>query len=522
MEQNVALELNTLRARSVSFVFHPILLYSRMKRIVQLLFPSKNYDAIVAAAIGFFCIYLYTKHSGIGISPDSIAYMSTARNIHAHLQIKDYNESPLVDFPLFYPIFLSAWMFITTLDVMSFAPILNGFLFAVIIYLTGWIIEGFVTPAKWYKYIILSFIIISPCLLEVYSMLWSETLFILLTMLFFISFRYYLQSHSIKRLLLVSCIVSLACVTRYTGITLIGTGGLILLLDNHLNPKKKTIHILLFGSLSIVLLIINLVRNSILSGTLTGEREKSITSFINNVYYFGHVLCDWLPLPENNFAIAVSVVFIFVLFFSNLFLWRFLKKANFYSYENIITVFFCAYTFFMLLSATISRYETFSGRLLSPDFIPMLLGSSCMVPMLVKKLSQKKRVWVTVIIILIAFGFQYNQLMIDYENYDGIKDAGMPGYTEDSWNTNSEIVTFLKNNKTFFKPGYQICSNASEAVYFYTGLYCDRLPHKIIATQLKNYNKPLNTYLVWFNDVDNTELISAQEALFHKKMTTLY
>ena len=160
-----------------------------MKRVIQLLFPSKNLDTIIAAAAGAFTIYLYTKHSGIGISPDSVVYLSTARNIHLNGSITEFDGMHLADFPAFYPIFLSIFMFITRLDPLLFAPVLNGCLFAIIIYLSGWVMEYFIHPSKWRKYIILSFIVISPCLLEVYSMLWSETLFIFWVLLFMFAWR---------------------------------------------------------------------------------------------------------------------------------------------------------------------------------------------------------------------------------------------------------------------------------------------------------------------------------------------
>jgi hypothetical protein len=55
-----------------------------------------NLDSLIAATIGFYVIYLFTAYSGIGISPDSIMYASTASNIQAHGTLITFNKGPLV------------------------------------------------------------------------------------------------------------------------------------------------------------------------------------------------------------------------------------------------------------------------------------------------------------------------------------------------------------------------------------------------------------------------------------------
>jgi hypothetical protein len=494
-----------------------------MKQILKLLSLKKNYDSIIAAIAGFFIIYFYTRHSGIGISPDSVVYLSTARNLHTQGLPVDFDNHHLIIFPLLYPIFLNTFIFITNLDPLVFAPTLNAFLFAVSIFTCGWMIERFVIHVKWYKEILLSCLALSPCLIEIYSMIWSETIFLFLLLLFIILLSRYLQSPSIKNLILVSCIVSLTCVTRYAGITLIGAGGLMIILSYQLSLQKKIAHTLIFTVISSALLIANFAHNHIHSSTLTGVREKSITSFFYNIYYFGYVLCDWLPLPENNYAIALLTAIIIIAVFTISFLKRFNKKIHFTSYENISMAFFVVYGLFMILSATFSRYELFSSRLVSPAFIPMLFGGSSLIMQLIKSASsEKKRLWITVIVLCIFSAFQIDQVKNDFENYDGIRDAGVPGYTEDPWNKDSEIVNFLRKNARYFQPGYSVYSNADDAVYFFTGLHCNNLPHNLSEQEKKNFLAEKKCYVIWFYDANNSELFSLEETLRSKNLAILY
>jgi len=76
----------------------------------------KNLDSFIAAIIGYYAIYLYTNYSGVGLSPDSIMYASTATNLQAHASILTFNKTPLVFFPVFYPFFLAVIQFISRVD----------------------------------------------------------------------------------------------------------------------------------------------------------------------------------------------------------------------------------------------------------------------------------------------------------------------------------------------------------------------------------------------------------------------
>src|ERR1700743_728930 len=103
----------------------------------------KNSDSLLAAVIGFCIILLYTRHGGIGISPDSITYLSTARNMNIGRWPVVYDDMPLILFPVLYPTFLGSIIFATGTDAFVFAPVLNGLLFGLVIFLSGCMMERF-------------------------------------------------------------------------------------------------------------------------------------------------------------------------------------------------------------------------------------------------------------------------------------------------------------------------------------------------------------------------------------------
>ncbi|MBS1600134.1 MAG: hypothetical protein JST75_18045 [Bacteroidetes bacterium] len=480
---------------------------------------SENIDSLIAGAIGFFIIQVFSHHSGIGVSPDSVTYISTARNFYNGRGLIGFDNMPLVVFPALYPIFLAAINFITRLDPVVSGAVMNGLLFALLLYFCGAIMNVFSFFSRWYKLIILSCLVLSPSLLEVYSMLWSETLFILLTIFFMISMRNYFQKKTIPSLITLSIVVALACVTRYAGIALLSAGGMLIILNREAKITTRIFHVISYSIISSSLLFINIVRNISATGVATGVRQKGTTTLLQNIYYFGSILTDWLPFPKTNtaaFIVTVASFLICAIVFA-FFLW---KKAKPDSYECIAAAFCVVYIAFMLLSATASRYEQFTNRLLSPLFIPLVWSLSCWVPSIANKFNPIKKAGIVGLGLLTVAIFQNHQLAADYETYDGVKDAGIPGYGEDPF-PQLDIVRYMQENKNIFKPKYAIYSNAGDAFYFFTGKAAQLLPQVVFPNDVQKFYAENHHYVVWFNDVDNPDLLSLQEVLKNKKMTLI-
>jgi hypothetical protein len=481
----------------------------------------KNLDSFIAAIIGYYAIYLFTNYSGLGLSPDSIMYASTATNIQAHGSLLTFNKTPLVFFPVFYPFFLGVIQFFSRIDPITAGATINSVLFAGVIFTTGWIMEQFTSHARIYKWLILIAIILSPGLLEIYSFLWSETLFILETLFFIIAYRHYLQSHTLKALLIAAIITAIACITRYAGVTIIGTGGLMLLLDNELPIRKKIKHILIYGFVSISLLVANLIMNRINTGLSTGTREPSITSFGDNLHYFGTIIWDWAALrtdaADPYAALITSVIFISLI---GILIWKTYKK-RIDSVENIVIAFAVVYGLFIVISASISRYERINSRLIAPMFIPLLIACTSWVPDVLRLIKPKAvKYALGVVAVLLMVAFEYSTYLVDYQRYDDETDYGVPGYSDDSWNK-SEFVVYLKKHQHMFKPGIPIYTDADEAVYLFTGMSSTLIPHKFTKDKVAQFYQSKKFYLVWFDNLYNAELISLDDILKHKNMVKI-
>jgi hypothetical protein len=465
---------------------------------------SRNLDSLFAALAGFILIQIFSKHSGIGVSPDSVTYLSAARHMIQGRGFISFDDFPVVDFPFAYPFLLTIILFITGLDPLQFAPILNGFLFGLLLYLSGASMNGFQQPSGWYKRIILTCILLSPAIQEVYSLLWSETIFLILILLFIVSLSNYLKQLTNGWLLISALVCALACLTRYAGVFLLPAGLSLIIVNQDISWRRRLKHSLLFCTLSISLFLINILRNDLLTGLAMGQRPRNDTGIFKILEYFGGVFCDWLLLdrkPALAILLSITVLLVFVL--TILVLYRSKKSKT--GFEFVTAVTGLMYCVFMVFTSTLTRYEQFTNRLLSPLFIPLLWSISWWIPGFISGKAYRFRwIWGT-LVLLLASWFLNIQLAADYEYYDGVKDAGIPGYREDPF-VQSAIVQFVEKYKTEFDPQLPIYSNAGEAVYFITGLPARQLPFAAFPAKVQQYYAMKSAYLVWFRDLDNPEM----------------
>ncbi|MPM40578.1 hypothetical protein SDC9_87222 [bioreactor metagenome] len=402
-------------------------------------------------------------------------------------------------------------MFVSNIDIVETAPYINGFLFALVIFFSGILIESFKYKTKLYKRIVLILIAISPSLIEIYTMLWSETLFILLCLVFFLNFKRYFQTHSLLSLSIVAMVSSIAFDTRYAGITLLATGELLILFDKNLSWPRKFSHGIYFGCISVSLVFINLIRNIWEVGLATGKRQEGTTLLSKNIEYSGKVFTDWFSFDINNQLFLKLIFILVIILFISFFIRNIKHWKAYYTYENILVAFFVVYVLFIIVSSTISRYESINNRLLAPAFIPLLLVSTCQIPKWRESLSKRLLRWIIWGFSLGIGGlFVYSFIMINKDNLEYMLETGIPGYSEDTWQK-SQLVTYLRKDPEIFKMNENVYSNHCQAVYFLTGNQCATLPEMAYNEDVKEFFTNTSCILIWFNLDNNPDLLNLKE-----------
>lgn len=466
-------------------------------------------ETLLIALAGAIWLLVYTRHSGTGISPDSIVYLSTAQNLSAHAALVDYNFKPLVDFPAGYPVFLAMVSGPFAGSLLELAPFLNALLLTAAIIVFGSLLSTFRYAEPWYRRILLLIAAFSPALLEVFSMLWSETLFILLSLLFLRQLRLYLAAGHRKHLWICALLAGVSCVVRYAGITLVGTGLLMILCMRLPDLRKKTIHFFVFASVSLLPLLLNLLHNFLRKGLLTGPRQAGITPLAENIRLYGGVVWSWLNLPQGQVMLLLPVVCLIFLFVALAFYRSCLQQARYCSAENCFRAFLIVYTVFIIGISTLSHFEQLNNRLLSPVYLPLLACLTCGIPGWVQyNTGRKKLVFAGIACLLPVFGYaQWSQLKLMYAEAEGY---GIPGYTDDSWK-NSGTAAFLREHPEAFNGHVPVYANAHEAAFFNGHVRAESIPHAVDTKDISNFFAAKTMYLIWFDQITDTELISLQQ-----------
>jgi hypothetical protein len=485
-----------------------------MKKNIQNFFYH-HWDALIASVVGCIVIYFLTRFGGIGISPDSVGYSEAAINLKEKGALIDFNGLALVDFPAGYPLFLSLPYFLTGVSPILLAPYINAFLYVGIIIMSSCIMQSFLGVTRWYRIAILILLASSPCLWEVYSMIWSETLFLFLVMLFMLAWKNYINQKNLFSLFLFALVAAYAFVTRFAGITLIATGFALILFDGSLLWLKKIKHIALFFITGISLVLINLIRNHYASGTLSGVREKALRSVVDNLMDIGAVLGGWFPFI-NDHQIAGAIVFcVLVAFAAIQILYRIIQQQFYSKIETVVYGFFLVYSVFIVAISSISRFEELSSRLLSPIYIPMIFVTTSWIPNYIQKRASGIKIVFLLITTICFIAFFKNHYKQNAGNWEGIAYAGIPGYSEKQWKE-SPIITFINLHKDSLNG--VIYSDAYDGLYYLTGVRSFPLPHKEIESEKNKFLNNPSLIVVWFNDGVNTDLIDLEYINTHKKL----
>ncbi len=175
---------------------------------------------------GVFVVLLCTARYGAGTSPDSSAYVSAARSLLAGKGYRSVDGTPCAVFPPLFPT-LIALSALTGVNALTAARFLNALAFGGIVFLSGWLfLLG--TASRAFAVVGALSVAFSNELLDVSCMVWSEPIFILLTLLFLILVARFLRTRNRVTLLLASLAAGLAWLQRYAGLPIILAGCLLI------------------------------------------------------------------------------------------------------------------------------------------------------------------------------------------------------------------------------------------------------------------------------------------------------
>jgi hypothetical protein len=460
-----------------------------------------------AGLVGMMLILLSTARYGIGLSSDSITYLSVAQNLLTGRGLIEFNGEPLLVFPPFYPLVLALlnqqWF-----DLATVARYANSLCFGTIVLLaTHWLMTH--THSLALVGLGAGATLLSLPLIEVSVYAWSEPLFIVLTLLCLFLLEQYLATEKRFALYVGGLCAGMAYLTRYAGVTLILTGLAVVLWSHRLALAMQIRRAASFCFLALLPISFWFARNMLLSSTFTGERVSSRVPFTHSVHLAANIITKWLLPASLPLALRIGLVGILLtlllgavvitLYSHN----RGLVSTNFRQITPM-GLFVGIYTAFLLLSVTLTALSPVDNRYLSPIYVPLVLISIFGISKLHLIAPQASRQLLLRRIILLGLALW---LIYPAHNVIGAvqwyRAAGAGGFRTNEW-MNSELIGYLRAHQM----QGAVYTNESAAVYGLTGQVFRESPRKyhyessISTDDLARFQNVLQTgsyaYLVWF------------------------
>ncbi len=482
---------------------------------------------VIAGVAATLLVFVITSKYGLALSPDSACYISMADNVLRGNGYAIYDFEPAVDWPPLYPTVLAAGKLIG-INIKSWARILNALLFGYFVYsLTIWLWQ----KIKWRPLLWVGCFgfLLSPILIHISKFAWSELPFSILVFLCLARLSEINSESKLSDTFTMAVLVSLACLTRYVGVTL-AIYCLIWILSSKFNLKVKLLHSAVFVFTAFAPLTLWILRNLDVSSTFAGHRTPSSLSFLGNIYSASDTVSSWL-LPQQWDMIARVPLAGLIIFLTFYFLRRSLKKDD-HRHETkspifVMLYYFIFYSLFMIIITSTIASGNMETRFLSPIYVPLLISIILAVDFLMGNLQFSRKQFKTIVLTFSVFWIVNLTINTFKDAAFSLKD-GAGGYASTKWQ-DSQLVAYLKTNP----PQNKLFSNYPDGIYVLSGLSSSMSPQKLYyasisapPNQIENLQAEIENsgfvILAWFGDSDRGILFSLTELKTSFDLTLLH
>lgn len=477
----------------------------------------------IFGAIGAAIIWHATSLYGIGVTPDSVRYLSAAQSFLDGDGFTLYNGQPLITSPPLYPALLAA-LSLFGLKTVTAARALNIALFAAIIMATDrWLAGRF----RWRLIgdLMVVGVLLSISLIDIAVSAWTETLFALLVLIFLIVLERQEGAWSSRGTTAMGVVTALACLTRYIGVIIIPYFLLWLFLSE-LDMKTKLRRGITYSSVGLVPLVLWLGRNLWLSDTLTGNRQGSVFPLTDIMGQTASAVVNWFYTPVYiNRLIALIAIGVIVTAVAA-FYW--LENRHGLTRNNLcrrlaVPGFATYYILCLTAMACVIDFDKVGNRLASPAFVPLLLTLFIVLDHVASGGRRTRRRIKQAVVLVLCLTWLGGNL---YRTYTFVSDTaanGTGGYATTSWQQ-SEMVSYLES-RPLSGPLY---TNGPDVVYLMTGQKALLSPRRSgpslsgSALGLDAFKDVVDregsVYLAWFTEIGRPYMYSPKDLSQHFRL----
>lgn len=472
---------------------------------------------LAIGCMGAFLVLFCTHKYGVGLSGDSIGYVASARSVLSGKGFLTIDARVLTAWPPLYPIVI-AGLKIFKISESLVLRLINAVLFGMVIFLSGkWVLKQ--SNSFFYAILASACILLSKPLFHVSRWAWSELLFVFCVILFLYFLPYVLEHPTLKRVFLLSVITSAVCMTRYIGVVVFPIGAIAFIFNKKQTWLKRISLMSLWGICALIPLLLWLLRNWLLTNSITIVRSPNNIPIRENIAFFGDIICRWF-FPESFAGLIpgmiignIFLILIVFLFYKN----QRAKQINYHS--SVLVSFVLVYSLVILYVTAKVKMDDIGDRFLCPLYIPIVLlfwfYIAKLLPVGSNTVQIKKDKWRNAMSLYFIIGICFGVLFSTSSNYIirmiqiSLKD-GSGGPSGPHWEK-SEVVRFVRKKLA----GSTLYSNEPHAIYYWSNYYIKMLPFRLdyykescttelrtrIEKHLADFQKSLvanqPVYLVW-------------------------
>ena len=465
---------------------------------------------VALSAAGALLVLMGTQRFGVGMSPDSLVYLSTAKSLINGKGYVIHDGSAVTNWPPLYPTLL-AIIGLTGLSLLDAARYLNVVLFGLIIFVSGLWLRKNIESLPLVVLGCLAVLFAQP-LLSVSLHAWSELTFILLVLLFVMQMQRFLETGKLPPLILSAIIAAALFATRYAGYSVVLSGILLLLLaHNRRSLRERLLNATVFGLIAVLPMAPWFAKNYAISSTLTGQRHASIQPLAESASHAVYTVACWLmpsqiPIPPRILIARALLIMLTVL-------WTIVARRRRESDDEgvgsaaaVLAWVLLVYVVLLVISASRVATDPIDNRLMSPAYVPLMLMIPLAIQALRSRFGPHSAARTAGAVMAVLFG-----LWLTYPAYctahtvRACRRDGAGRYLKAAWN-DSRLTSYLKS-KPLNGPVY---SNSPEAAYILAGIGAKLSPtapkrptpkmHSPSLAEFKSAIKAKGAYLVWFSN----------------------
>jgi hypothetical protein len=395
----------------------------------------------IIGAVVLFAMLVGSTRYGLGLSPDSTAYLKAADGL-----LKGQGLAfASVQWPPLYPLVLAGFGYLGDGDIITSARVLHGLLIATNFVLTACLLVQCIRFRPALAYLVAFLISLHEVLIWVGFYVWSEPLLISFVLLDLLLIRFYLVEQSNKTHILEAALIgiaTMAVMTRYVGINVALINAIVVFIFTKRSNvyKKLTVSGLQFA-VPALLMIFWLAWHRAIDDSVAIERALQYPiihqdKLIEGLQNFGRWLYpssskfDGL-IPEWLLIVTGLLLLTLVVFEALPLIQRFLtirqsqavalpeanKLALFSACTALFTILYIFFLFFIM--SCYDKKIFFDNRLLSPIFIPTILIVLARIARLKIKALKNTLLGCFVLILGCVYFYLRAWLLINY--FDGVE-----------------------------------------------------------------------------------------------------